>query len=101
MASPRRPKIMEGTAARLLMLTSMISVQIFLGANSSRYMAAATPMGKDVARSAADEIPAERTRQTVGEPYVKNPRMSCRDVYVYYGDACAIKGVNLDSYNFV
>ena len=35
-ASPRRPKTIEGTAARLLMLTSIRSVQRFLGANSSR-----------------------------------------------------------------
>lgn len=55
-----------------------------------------TMMGKDEVRSAADEIPAEQSRQTVGEPFVDNARMSCRDVYVYYGDTCAIKGVNLD-----
>lgn len=55
-----------------------------------------TMMGKDDIRSTTDGIAAERSRQTVGEPYIENPRMSCRDVYVYYGDACAIKGVNLD-----
>src|SRR3712207_8795210 len=35
-ARPSRPKTMEGTAARLLMFTSIRSVQRFLGANSSR-----------------------------------------------------------------
>ena len=35
-ASPSRPKTIEGTAARLLMLTSISSVQRFCGANSSR-----------------------------------------------------------------
>ena len=35
-ASPSRPKMIDGTAARLLMLTSMISVNLFFGANSSR-----------------------------------------------------------------
>ncbi len=35
-ASPSRPKTIEGTAARLLMLTSMRSVSRFFGANSSR-----------------------------------------------------------------
>ena len=35
-ARPSNPKTMEGTAARLLMLTSIKSVQRFLGANSSR-----------------------------------------------------------------
>ena len=35
-------------------------------------------------------------KQTVGTPFVDNPRMSCKDVYVYYGDACAIKKVSID-----
>jgi hypothetical protein len=35
-ARPSSPKTMEGTAARLLILTSIRSVQRFLGANSSR-----------------------------------------------------------------
>jgi len=35
-ARPSRPKMIEGTAARLLILTSMKSVQRFWGANSSR-----------------------------------------------------------------
>ena len=35
-AKPSKPKTMLGTAARLLMLTSMISVQRFFGANSYR-----------------------------------------------------------------
>ena len=35
-ASPSRPNTIEGTAARLLMLTSMRSDHRFFGANSSR-----------------------------------------------------------------
>jgi phosphate transport system ATP-binding protein len=35
-------------------------------------------------------------RQTVGEIIVADPRMSCRNVDVYYGDKHAIKNVNLD-----
>ena len=35
-ARPSRPKTIEGTAARLLMLTSIRSVKRFFGANSSR-----------------------------------------------------------------
>jgi len=35
-------------------------------------------------------------KQTVGNPFVDNPRMSCKDVYVYYGDTCAIKNVSID-----
>ena len=35
-------------------------------------------------------------RSTAGEPFVKDPRMSCRDVNVYYGDKHAIKDVSID-----
>ncbi len=44
-ASPSRPKRMDGTAARLLMFTSMVWVRRLSGANSSRYTAVITPMG--------------------------------------------------------
>ena len=37
-----------------------------------------------------------RIEETIGEPFVDVPRMKCRDVYVYYGDNCAIKKVNID-----
>ncbi|NNF47232.1 MAG: phosphate ABC transporter ATP-binding protein [Desulfofustis sp.] len=33
---------------------------------------------------------------TVGNPFVDTPRMTCRDVYVYYGDSCAIKNASVD-----
>ena len=78
-ARPSRPKMMEGTAARLLMLTSMRSVSRLVGANSSRYTAAATPMGKDRARvtsrvrnepTAAPRIPASSGSRE--SPAVKN-----------------------------
>lgn len=35
-------------------------------------------------------------RRTVGEPFVKNPRMTCRKVDVYYGDKQAIRDLSLD-----
>ena len=35
-------------------------------------------------------------RQTVGEPFVDTPRMSCRNVDVYYDDNQAIKNISLD-----
>jgi phosphate transport system ATP-binding protein len=35
-------------------------------------------------------------RQTVGNAFVVDPRMTCRDVNVYYGDNHAIKNVSLD-----
>jgi len=36
------------------------------------------------------------SRETVGEPFVDDARMTCRDVNVYYGDKQAIKDVALD-----
>jgi len=35
-------------------------------------------------------------RQTVGIPFVEEPRMSCREVDVYYDDKHAIKNVSID-----
>ena len=35
-------------------------------------------------------------RRTVGEQFVTDPRMTCRDVNVYYGDNHAIKNVSID-----
>lgn len=35
-------------------------------------------------------------RRTVGDPFVKTPRMTCRKVDVYYGDKQAIRDVSLD-----
>jgi phosphate transport system ATP-binding protein len=35
-------------------------------------------------------------RETVGEQFVEDPRMRCRDVNVYYGDKQAIQNVSLD-----
>lgn len=35
-------------------------------------------------------------RETVGQPTVENPRMSCQNVNVYYGDKHAIHNVTLD-----
>ncbi len=35
-------------------------------------------------------------RQTVGDPFVDNPRMTCRDVAVYYGEKQAIRSINID-----
>ncbi len=35
-------------------------------------------------------------RRTVGRPFVDNPRMTCRQVNVYYGDKHAIRDVSID-----
>ncbi|MDJ0873684.1 MAG: hypothetical protein QNJ02_00360, partial [Desulfobacterales bacterium] len=35
-------------------------------------------------------------RETVGEAFIEEPRMSCRNVDVYYDDKHAIRNVSLD-----
>ncbi|MGH8567502.1 MAG: phosphate ABC transporter ATP-binding protein PstB [Gammaproteobacteria bacterium] len=53
--------------------------------------------GLTVVAPVRTRAPIERTdRATVGEPFVENPRMTCRDVDVYYGDNHAIHAVSLD-----
>ena len=39
---------------------------------------------------------AELPRQTVGEVHVENPRITTRNVNVFYGDKCAIDDVTID-----
>ena len=46
--------------------------------------------------TAQDLSDSKENRQTVGEFAVPNPRMSCRNVSVYYGDKMGIQNVNLD-----
>lgn len=36
------------------------------------------------------------TKMTVGDPFVENPRMTCRNVSVFYGDKRAIDNVSID-----
>lgn len=36
------------------------------------------------------------SRETVGTPFVDNPRMTCKDVEVYYGEKCAINKISID-----
>ena len=55
-----------------------------------------TLLSEDFAKTKTDTTSVDKSRQTVGEPFVENPRMTCRDVVVHYGDTCAIKDVNLD-----
>ncbi len=50
----------------------------------------------DIVRE-TDEAHAYTTgRKTVGSPFVDNPRMTCRDVEVYYGENCAINKMSID-----
>ncbi len=50
-------------------------------------------------RETAEKRPilvSREKRETVGEVTVENPRMTCRNVNVYYGDNHAIRNVSLD-----
>lgn len=51
--------------------------------------------GNDALTTTAEDI-RPSTKNTVGDPFVENPRMTCRDVSVYYGEKCAINNVNID-----
>ncbi len=45
-----------------------------------------------------DEVNREKSseRQTIGTPFVDNPRMTCRNVEVFYGEKRAINNVSID-----
>jgi len=55
-----------------------------------------THMFGDTAIDAAEEKAKPTSRKTVGDPFVDNPRMTCRDVSVYYAEKCAINNVSID-----
>jgi phosphate transport system ATP-binding protein len=51
---------------------------------------------KQPGRSLPASRSAGKPAATVGQPFVDNPRMTCRDVNVFYGDKHAIREVSLD-----
>ena len=57
-----------------------------------------TMLSGDIARESEQSRARDKTagRKTVGSPFVDNPRMTCRDVEVYYGDKCAINKISID-----
>lgn len=55
-----------------------------------------TMLNDDIAVDAEGTQKKELSRKTVGTPFVDDPRMTCRDVNVYYGEKQAINGVSLD-----
>lgn len=58
---------------------------------------AATPSSSMMDRSAVGRATVDReVRRTVGEVRVKDPRIRCNDINVYYGSVHAIKDVSLD-----
>jgi phosphate transport system ATP-binding protein len=55
-----------------------------------------TFIGYDFTASAEKAEVQTAARQTVGNPFLENPRMTCRDVAVYYNEKCAINSVSID-----
>ena len=54
------------------------------------------PQVTEPAKTHGSAIVQREVRETVGKVTVENPRMSCKNVNVYYGDKQAIKGISLD-----
>lgn len=52
-------------------------------------------MSEEEATTATKDDPREK-KETVGEPFVDNPRMTCRDVAVYYDEKDAIRNCSID-----
>ena len=52
--------------------------------------------GKEEILSEVTTKALHKERETVGSPFVENPRMTCREVNVYYGDKKAINNVSID-----
>ena len=57
-------------------------------------MEADTPEFMETGTNEADE--RRESRETVGAPFIDDPRMTCRGVNVHYGDKQAIRNVSLD-----
>ena len=55
-----------------------------------------TLLGGDIVRDSAENRTRSTGRRTVGTPFVENPRITCRDVEVYYGAKCAINKISID-----
>ena len=62
--------------------------------SSAAVMEADMPEFSETETSEADE--RRESRETVGAPFIDDPRMTCRGVNVHYGDKQAIRNVSLD-----
>jgi phosphate transport system ATP-binding protein len=65
---------------------------LFEAANSGILSAA----GKEEILPEVKSQSLHKVRETVGNPFVENPRMTCREVNVYYGEKKAINNVSID-----
>lgn len=55
-----------------------------------------TMLSGDIVQDSVETRTQSTGRRTVGTPFVENPRMTCRDVEVYYGEKCAINKISID-----
>jgi phosphate transport system ATP-binding protein len=55
-----------------------------------------TMLSGDISREAEQAHSLPTGRKTVGTPFTENPRMTCRDVEVFYGDKMAINKISID-----
>jgi phosphate transport system ATP-binding protein len=55
-----------------------------------------TMLSADIAEEVVKSKELATERKTVGTPFVENPRMTCRDVEVFYGEKQAINKLNID-----
>ena len=53
-------------------------------------------MGDELTREAELAHKENTSRKTVGSPFVENPRMTCRNVEVFYSEKCAINNISID-----
>lgn len=72
----------------------MTTAQLVLDVGSAAFLA--TDEMKESVKENSGEKVSRKDRSTVGEQFVDDPRMTCRDVNVYYGDNHAIKNVSID-----
>jgi len=55
-----------------------------------------TMLSGDISRESDLSRAKIADRKTIGTPFVDTPRMTCRNVEVYYGDKCAINKISID-----
>lgn len=72
----------------------MTTAQLFINVGSASFLA--TKESKEFVKENIEMKVDREDRRTVGEQFVTDPRMTCRDVNVYYGDNHAIKNVSID-----
>lgn len=81
----------------MVLLSSDISTMFSIKVNSSMMEEKQSTPEADKRRHGEKRRLVDReNRETVGRKTVDNPRMTCRNVNVYYGDKHAIRNVSLD-----